>query len=104
MDESDAQKFAKNKIAYVRRTVKDFFAQPELFLKVVSLMTDDDFDPHACLLGSYISQLKLPLQPLRRQRQIDDWWPGIVLAMTHARYVESVTNRIRRSRSPSSES
>jgi hypothetical protein len=34
-DESDAQKFAENKIAYVHRTVKDFFAQPEIFSKVV---------------------------------------------------------------------
>ncbi|KAH8700508.1 hypothetical protein BGW36DRAFT_425332 [Talaromyces proteolyticus] len=87
-DESSAQKFAENKIAYVHRTVKDFFAQPEIWSKIVSRMIDDDFDPHARLLGSYISQLKRPLRPFRRHRQLDEWWPGIVLAMTHARCVD----------------
>ncbi|KAK9234515.1 hypothetical protein V1525DRAFT_435556 [Lipomyces kononenkoae] len=82
------ENFSENKIAYVHRTVKDFFAQPEIFSKIVGLMTDDDFDPHACLLGSYICQLKLPLRAFRRHRQIDDWWPGIVLVVTHARYID----------------
>lgn len=96
-DEAGAQKLAENKIAYIHRTVKDFLAQPEIFSKVVSLMTDDDFDPNACLLGSYISQLKLPLQPFRRHRQIDDWWPGIVLSMTHARYIDKENQTIQSS-------
>lgn len=34
--------------------------------------------------------LKLPLEEPEHHRRLDEWWPGIVLALTHARYDQSL--------------
>jgi len=51
---------ARSKVTYLHRTVRDFLIYPAVWDKVVSKTAFEKFDPHLCLLKSYIRQLKLP--------------------------------------------
>ncbi|RAK78156.1 uncharacterized protein BO72DRAFT_458005 [Aspergillus fijiensis CBS 313.89] len=81
---SPAHLLAQRKVTYVHRTVKDYLSQPEIWARLTHPLKDT-FDPHHSLLTSHILQLKHPLDPFTRHRQIDEWWPAIPLAFTHAR-------------------
>ncbi|OJK02235.1 hypothetical protein ASPACDRAFT_58583 [Aspergillus aculeatus ATCC 16872] len=81
---SPAQLLAQRKVTYVHRTVKDYLSRPEIWTRLTHPLKDT-FDPHHSLLASHILQLKHPLDPFTRHRQIDEWWPAIPLAFTHAR-------------------
>jgi hypothetical protein len=77
---------AQSRVIYLHRTVRDFLLYSGVWDNVVSKTRLENFDPHLCLLQSYIKQLKLPLKEPERHRRLDEWWPDIVLALTHARY------------------
>ncbi|PYH85112.1 hypothetical protein BO82DRAFT_429608 [Aspergillus uvarum CBS 121591] len=81
---SAAQLLAQRKVTYVHRTVKDYLSRPEIWTRLTHTLSDS-FDPHHALLASHILQLQHPLDPFIRHRQIDEWWPAIPLAFTHAR-------------------
>jgi hypothetical protein len=77
---------ARSRVTYLHRTVRDFLTYSGVWDDVVSKTTFEKFDPHLCLLRSYILHLKLLLEEPERHRRLDEWWPDIVLALTHARY------------------
>lgn len=77
---------AQSRVIYLHRTVRDFLIYSGVWNNVVSKTRFENFDPHLCLLQSYIKQLKLPLKEPERHRRLDEWWPYVVLALTHARY------------------
>ncbi|KAL6863709.1 hypothetical protein J3F83DRAFT_745339 [Trichoderma novae-zelandiae] len=87
-DMSEAMDAAARRVTYIHRTVRDWFMEePGVMDRLVS-RTPVDFDPHLRLLRSYVLQMKHPLEEIEHHRQLDEWWPGIALAMTHARYVQ----------------
>ena len=97
MDEDSsqkAQKSAQSKVTYLHRTVRDFIVCPDVWNELLQQTIGTNFDPHMCHLKSYIMQLKLPLEEPEHHRRLDEWWPDIVLAMTHARYIQPLNPTI----------
>lgn len=82
---TEPQSLAKSKVSYIHRTARDYLMHSGVWDQLLTLTTFDDFDPHLAHVRSYILQLKLSLFPVERHRRLDEWWPDIVLAMTHAR-------------------
>lgn len=74
----------RRKIMYLHRTVKDYLKDTKVWADVVSHLPE--FDPHLFHVQSSLFQFRFPIDTPRRQRNINEWWPKIVLAMTHARY------------------
>lgn len=77
----------ESKINFIHRTVRDWLLGPRDIAGRLSNHGSTDFDPHLALLRSYIVRMKRPIEEPERHRRLDDWWPDISLAMTHARYV-----------------
>ncbi|KAL6887237.1 hypothetical protein HDV57DRAFT_508168 [Trichoderma longibrachiatum] len=95
-DMSEVMEAAARRVTYIHRTVRDWFMEePGVMDRLVS-KTPVDFDPHLRLLRSYILQMKNPLEEIEHHRQLDEWWPGIALAMTHARYVQKDPRHLQR--------
>ncbi|KAK8860141.1 hypothetical protein PGQ11_010875 [Apiospora arundinis] len=90
---SSLEELAQNRVTYLHRTVRDWvILSPEdqvwhRMLKAGDVSATDVFDPHLRLLRSYILQMKHPLEEPEHHRRLDEWYPGIALALTHARYV-----------------
>lgn len=82
---ANIQMQAQTKVTYLHRTVRDFLMYSGVWDILLQLAT---FDAHVCHLRSYVLQLKFALDEPERHRRLDEWWPDIVLAMTHARYSE----------------
>ncbi|KAF8971912.1 hypothetical protein BDZ97DRAFT_1650798 [Flammula alnicola] len=80
----------QRKITYLHRTVKDFLANDIVWQGVLAYAPE--LDPHLCHLRASVLRFKLCLEQPRRQRAVNDWWPQIVLSMTHARYTKSVAD------------
>ncbi|KAJ5563935.1 hypothetical protein N7513_000177 [Penicillium frequentans] len=80
-----AQQLGYSKVSYVHRTVKDFVSLPPIRSRLLEPMIGSSFEPHTSLLSSIIFQFKWPLDEFHPNRQIDDRWPNIILAFTHAR-------------------
>ena len=81
-----AKRLAHNKITYLHRTVRDFLVYSGIWDFLLMPTVGDAFDPHICHLRSYVLQLKSPLEEPEHHRRLNDWWPDIALAMTHARH------------------
>ncbi|KAF1992354.1 hypothetical protein K402DRAFT_320597 [Aulographum hederae CBS 113979] len=75
---------AESRIGYLHRTVRDFLLDISMWNRILD-NGDSSFDPHMQLLRSHVQQLRHPLEEPESHRRLDDWWPDIVLAMTHAR-------------------
>lgn len=82
---SPAQQLGYSKVAYVHRTVKDFFSLSHVRSRLLEPMLGSSFEPHISLLTSIVLQFKWPLDEFHPDRQINDRWPNILLAFTHAR-------------------
>ncbi|KAK8036078.1 hypothetical protein PG993_008692 [Apiospora rasikravindrae] len=88
------EEFSQNRVTYLHRTVRDWvILSPgdQVWHRLRSagdVSGTDVFDPHLRLLRSYILQMKHPLEEPEHHRRLDEWYPGIALALTHARYVE----------------
>lgn len=80
-----AQQLGYSKVSYVHRTVKDFLSLPHIRSRLLEPMVGSSFEPHTSLLISVIFQFRWPLDEFHPNRQIDDRWPNILLAFTHAR-------------------
>ncbi|KAH0489675.1 hypothetical protein TgHK011_010093 [Trichoderma gracile] len=95
-DMSEVREAAARRVTYIHRTVRDWFMEePGVKDRLVS-KTPINFDPHLRLLRSYILRMKNPLEEIEHHRQLDEWWPGIALAMTHARYVQKDPRHLQR--------
>ncbi|QYT05195.1 hypothetical protein H0G86_012089 [Trichoderma simmonsii] len=95
-DMSEAIDAAARRVTYIHRTVRDWFMEePGVMTRLVE-KTPLDFDPHLRLLRSYVLQMKNALEEIEHHRQLDEWWPGIALAMTHARYVRNDSQHLQR--------
>lgn len=91
---SRLEALALNRVTYLHRTVRDWvILSPgdhvwHRLRDAGDVSATDEFDPHLRLLRSYILQMKHPLEEPEHHRRLDEWYPGIALALTHARYVE----------------
>ncbi|KAK7958986.1 uncharacterized protein PG986_003840 [Apiospora aurea] len=85
---------SQNRVTYLHRTVRDWvMLSPgnQVWHRLRSagdVPEADVFDPHLRLLRSYILHMKHPLEEPEHHRRLDEWYPDIALALTHARYVE----------------
>lgn len=90
---SSLEELAQRRVTYLHRTVRDWIVHSpgDLIWRRLRNAGDisktDSFDPHLRLLRSYILQMKHPLDEPEHHRRLDEWYPGIALALTHARYV-----------------
>lgn len=75
------------RITYIHRTVRDWLMEATGISERLITYSPTDFDPNLRLLRSYVLRLKRPLGEIEHHRRLDEWWPDIALAMTHARYV-----------------
>jgi NACHT domain len=87
-DEVDIETLARARIGYLHRTVRDYFTFSGDFENIIKQTENISFDPHISLLRSHVLQLRFPLEPPERHRRLDEWWPDVILAMTHARYAK----------------
>ncbi|KAH8126888.1 hypothetical protein LI328DRAFT_151555 [Trichoderma asperelloides] len=93
---NEAFEAAERRVTYIHRTVRDWFMEePGVMTRLVS-KTPENFDPHLRLLRSYVLQMKNSLEEIEHHRQLDEWWPGIALALTHARYVQNDPTHLER--------
>ena len=54
---TDLRPLSESNVQYLHRTVKDFFARPEIQHRIVT-EAGSDFNPNLCLYASYLQQLK----------------------------------------------
>ncbi|KAI1073159.1 hypothetical protein LB507_009118 [Fusarium sp. FIESC RH6] len=83
-----------SKVVYIHRTVRDWLVQTGA--SRLASFQDSRFDPHLRLLRSYVLRLKHPLEEIEHHRRLDEWYPDIALAMTHARYVVNDDRELQR--------
>ncbi|KAK8145537.1 hypothetical protein G3M48_004305 [Beauveria asiatica] len=87
---------ARSRIVYSHRTVRDWLvSRPGVHDRLVQ-RRPAGFDPDLRLLRSYVLQMRRPLGRFERHRVLDDWWPDITLALTHARRVRADPDRLQR--------
>ena len=89
-----AKRLAGKKTTYLHRTVRDFLVYSGVWDLLLMPTVGDGYDPHICHLRSYVLQLKFPLEEPEHHRRLDEWWPDIVMAMTHARYSEASNSHL----------
>ncbi|PSR83216.1 hypothetical protein BD289DRAFT_483467 [Coniella lustricola] len=56
--------------------------------------TEATFDPYLRLLRSYVLLMKHPVEEPEHHRRLDEWYPGITLALTSARYIAHDPQRL----------
>ncbi|KAF3769756.1 hypothetical protein M406DRAFT_284211 [Cryphonectria parasitica EP155] len=89
----EAEEFTQHRVTYLHRTVRDWLilsADNCVWTRLESAdngQAADPFDPHLRLLRSYVLQMKHPVEEPEQHRRLDEWYPGIALALSHARYV-----------------
>jgi hypothetical protein len=83
---SVASLITTSKVIYIHRTVRDWLMDGGAGKRLEALQSPD-FDPHIRLQRSYVLRLKHPLEEIEHHRRLDEWYPDIALAMTHARYI-----------------
>ncbi|KAF4972491.1 hypothetical protein FSARC_963 [Fusarium sarcochroum] len=85
-----------SKVIYIHRTVRDWLVEAGGAGERLKMVQSEDFDPHLRLLRSYILRLKHPLEEIEHHRRLDEWYPDIALAMTHARYIANDPQSLQR--------
>lgn len=83
---SVASLITTSEVIYIHRTVRDWLMDGGAGKRLEALQSPD-FDPHIRLQRSYVLRLKHPLEEIEHHRRLDEWYPDIALAMTHARYI-----------------
>ncbi|KAM0664550.1 hypothetical protein ACQRIT_001689 [Beauveria bassiana] len=96
--EYTARDRARSRIVYSHRTVRDWLVScPGVHDRLTQQQRRPaGFDPDLRLLRSYVLQMRRPLARFERHRVLDDWWPDITLALTHARRVRADPDRLQR--------
>ncbi|KPM43280.1 hypothetical protein AK830_g3266 [Neonectria ditissima] len=90
----NARSLADHKVKYIHRTVRDWLMDPAGAYARLQSMGNPLFDPHLRLLRSYVLRLKYPLEEVEHHRRLDEWYPDIALAMSHARYIANDPERL----------
>ncbi|RBR24393.1 uncharacterized protein FIESC28_02883 [Fusarium coffeatum] len=83
-----------SKVVYIHRTVRDWLVQSGA--SRLASFQDLRFDSHLRLLRSYVLRLKHPLEEIEHHRRLNEWYPDIALAMTHARYIVNDDGKLQR--------
>ena len=81
---------AESRVTYIHRTVRDWLMDNAGVRGRLASLAPPGFDAHLRLLRSYVLRLKRPLEQVEHHRRLDEWWPDVVLAMTHARLADDV--------------
>lgn len=93
----DTRRLPAQRVTYIHRTVRDWLMDGAgVRAHLAAHLPAGRFDAHLRLLRSYVLRLKQPLEEIEIHRRLDDWWPEIALAMTHARYVAADPKRLQR--------
>ncbi|KAF5534117.1 hypothetical protein FMEXI_11463 [Fusarium mexicanum] len=90
-----ANLIATSKVIYIHRTVRDWLMDSGAGKRLEALQSAE-FDSHLRLLRSYVLRLKHPLEEIEHHRRLDEWYPDIALAMTHARYITNDSQGLQR--------
>ncbi|KAF4472230.1 hypothetical protein FALBO_866 [Fusarium albosuccineum] len=88
--------FTDCRVIYIHRTVRDWLMEPNGAGQRLKALQSQDFDPHLRLLRSYVLRLKFPLEEIEHHRRLDEWYPDIALAMSHARYITTDPQNLQR--------
>ncbi|KAM3500258.1 hypothetical protein MY10362_006562 [Beauveria mimosiformis] len=94
--EHTARDRARGRIVYSHRTVRDWLVSCPGVHDHLLQRRPAGFDPDLRLLRSYVLQMRRPLGRFERHRVLDDWWPDITLALTHARRIRADPDRLQR--------
>lgn len=86
----------EDRVTYIHRTVRDWLMEADGVYQRLFTAASPNFDPHLQLLRSYVLRLKQPLEEVEHHRRLDDWWPDIALAMTHARHIKHDPKQVQR--------
>ncbi|KAF7546929.1 hypothetical protein G7Z17_g8085 [Cylindrodendrum hubeiense] len=92
----NARSLADHKVTYIHRTVRDWLMDPAGAYDRLHSIRNASFDPHLRLLRSYVLRLKYPLEEIEQHRRLDEWYPDIALAMSHARYIANDSKHLQR--------
>ncbi|UNI18031.1 hypothetical protein JDV02_004328 [Purpureocillium takamizusanense] len=92
----DMRGFPWRRVTYIHRTVRDWLIDGDGVSTRLASYLPPGFDAHLRHLRSYVLRLKHPLEEIEIHRRLDDWWPDIALAMTHARYITEDPRRLQR--------
>ncbi|TQV99489.1 small s protein [Cordyceps javanica] len=98
--QSNLEPLAQQRVTYLHRTIRDWIVLSpgdQVWRRLESagkVLEADVFDPHLRLLRSYVLRMKHPLEEPEHHRRLDEWYPDIALALTHARYVEHDPKRL----------
>lgn len=87
LGEDSAYDKAETRVFYIHRTVRDWLVTADGIHDRLVASCSSDFDGHLRLLRSYVLRMKRPLEEIEQHRRLDEWWPDIALALTHARYI-----------------
>ena len=91
-----ARQLAHSRVTYIHRTVRDWFMyEPGVEQRVLG-HSPTNFDAHLSLLKAQVLDLKHSLNPVHKHRWFDDYWPGVSLSMTHARYIANDPGHLQR--------
>ena len=82
---------ASMRVTYIHRTVRDWLMGA---VEGRLMSASPDFDAHARLLQAYVLRLKRPLEEIEYHRRLDEMWPDITIALTHARFARSGTHTL----------
>ncbi|KAJ3160781.1 hypothetical protein HDU88_007833 [Geranomyces variabilis] len=74
-------------IIYKHRTVRDWMVDAQVWMDILEL--GPSIDAHMIHVITILTLFKSPLTRPRRARNINAWWPHIVLCFTHARLSSS---------------
>lgn len=97
-NETNPREMAQHKVTYLHRTVRDWLVHSKgdrVWSRLegadrshnTSEAESGSFDPHLRLLRSYVLQMKHPVEEPEHHRRLDEWYPGIALALSHARHI-----------------
>ncbi|KAJ4160215.1 hypothetical protein NW754_003339 [Fusarium falciforme] len=84
------------RVIYIHRTVRDWLMEANGAGERLKARQSQDFDAHLRLLRSYVLRLKFSLDEIEHHRRLDEWYPDIALAMSHARYITNDPDNLQR--------
>lgn len=87
---------AEKRVFYIHRTVRDWLVMVDGVHERLVESSSAGFDAHLRLVRSYVFRLKRPLEEIEHHRRLDEWWPDIALALTHARYIANDQHQLQR--------
>ncbi|KAM0426374.1 hypothetical protein ACHAPT_008420 [Fusarium lateritium] len=84
------------RVIYIHRTVRDWLMEADGAGERLKALQSQEFDAQLRLLRSYVLRLKFSLDEIEHHRRLDEWYPDIALAMSHARYIVNDAENLQR--------